>query len=456
MKKSYLLSRQAILIVLGCLVCQAGAGLFYASRAIAPDVIAELGWTRTMWSSAMAPMIFVTSVSQALIGAACVRYGIRPVLVVAVLCLGATFFAFAGMHSLPAYYGATMLLALGNAGIGDVSVGAVITRWFDRSRGIALGFAFAGSNIGAVFFVRAITDWTGSIGWRAATAAVGLLAVAVILPFALFVVRDPRPDEGESAADARADARAHDGVAIGADVQGAGRAGSIAASPVRVGAKRSGAPPRAASEYDSTLSDSLKSPAFWILFFTVFCYAVAQLGMMDHLILYLVDLGYARSEAADALGLTVGAGILAKLGAGVVALRVPTRILLIVNTALLAFSIALLPFAANPWLLGVAGFAFGIATSARDVLIPLAAAEFFGSRYFAGIYGMMMLAYFPGGGLGPLVLARVHDVTGSYEMGFMVCLAFLIAALVGQIFASQRVFGGGPGSPGRSAPTGVA
>ena len=436
MKKSYLLSRQAMLIVLGCLVCQAGAGLFYASRAIAPDVIAELGWTRTMWSSAMAPMIFVTSVSQALIGAACVRYGIRPVLVVAVLCLGATFFAFAGMHSLPAYYGATMLLALGNAGIGDVSVGAVITRWFDRSRGIALGFAFAGSNIGAVFFVRAITEWTGSVGWRAATAAVGVLAVAVILPFALFVVRDPRSDEGEGAAEARA--------------------GSIAASPVRVGASRTPAPIEAAGEHDSTLADSLKSPAFWILFFTVFCYAVAQLGMLDHLILYLVDLGYARSAAADALGLTVGAGILAKLGAGVVALRVPTRILLIVNTALLAFSIALLPFAADPWLLGVAGVAFGIATSARDVLIPLAAAEFFGSRYFAGIYGIMMLAYFPGGGLGPLVLARVHDVTGSYEMGFMVCLAFLIAALTGQIFASQRVFGGGPGSPGRSAPTGVA
>lgn len=447
MNKSFLFSRQAILIVLGCLVCQAGAGLFYASRAIAPDVIGELGWTRTMWSSAMAPMIFVTSVCQALIGAACVRYGIRPVLVGAVLCLGATFFAFAGMHSLPAFYGATMLLALGNAGIGDVSVGAVITRWFDRSRGIALGFAFAGSNIGAVFFVRAITDWTGTFGWRAATAAVGLLAIAVILPFALFVVRDPRPDEGEGATDARAAA----GVELGA-----GLAGPIAASPARVGSKRFGGPPRAASEQDSTLADSLKSPAFWILFFTVFCYAVAQLGMMDHLVLYLVDLGYDRSEAADALGLTVGAGILAKLGAGVVALRVPTRILLIANTALLAFSIALLPFAADPWLLGLAGVAFGIATSARDVLIPLAAAEFFGSRYFAAIYGMMMLAYFPGGGLGPLVLARVHDVTGSYEMGFAVCFAFLIAALAGQIFASQRVYGGGPGVAGRSAPTGGA
>ena len=261
---SFLLTRKAALVVLGCLVCQMGAGLFYASRAIAPDVIADLGWTRTMWSSAMAPMILVTSVCQAVIGAACVRYGIRPVLVGAVLCLGATFLVLAGMHSLPAFYGATMLLALGNAGIGDVSVGAVITRWFERSRGVALGFAFAGSNIGAVLFVHAMDEWTGLWGWRTATAAVGLAAVALILPFALFVVRDPRPGEGELAVEAGAAALASKGRAE-------------ASVPV-------------VEEVSSTLAQSLRSPAFWILFFTVFCYAVAQLGMIDHLILYLVDL----------------------------------------------------------------------------------------------------------------------------------------------------------------------
>lgn len=405
---AFLLSRQAMLVVLGCLVCQMGAGLFYASRAIAPDVIQDLGWTRTMWSSAMAPMIFVTSVCQAVIGAACVRYGVRPVLVGAVLSLGATFLVLASMHSLPAFYAATMLLALGNAGIGDVSVGAVVTRWFQRSRGVALGFALAGSNIGAVVFVKAIDAWTGPFGWRGATAAVGVLAVAMILPFALFVVRDPHPGEGE------------DATPVGAAVSVAGAV---------------------AEEASSTLAQALRRPPFWILFLTVFCYAVAQLGMIDHLVLYLVDLGYSRSQAADALGFTVGAGILAKLGAGAIALRIPTRRLLVANTALLAFAIALLPFAADPRLLAVAGFSFGIATSARDVLIPLSAAEFFGARYFAEIYGVMMLAYFPGGGLGPIVLARVRDVTGSYEMGFGVCLAILLAALAGQIFAARQAFG---------------
>lgn len=416
MAKSYLLSRQAIWIVLGCLVCQAGAGLFYASRALAPDVIGELGWTRTMWSSAMAPMIFVTSVLQAVIGAACVRYGIRPVLVVSVLSLGATFFVMAGMYSLPVFYVATMFLAIGNAGIGDVSVGAVITRWFDRSRGVALGFAFAGSNIGAVVFVHAVTEWTGLFGWRGASIALGAVSIAVILPFALFVVRDPAADEGEQAASAAAP-------------------GEAAVMSPRIGA------PEPAGEDDVNLRQALRSPAFWILFFTIFCYAVAQLGMLDHLILHLVDLGYERAEAANALELTVGAGILAKLSAGTIALRFRTRHLLVVNTALLALGVALLPFAADPRILAVSGVAFGIATSARDVLIPLATAECFGARHFAAIYGMMMLAYFPGGGLGPIVLARAYDVLGSYESGFAVFLGILVLALIGQVFAARKTFG---------------
>lgn len=439
MSHAFFFSRRALLIVLGCLVCQAGAGLFYASRAIQPDVITELGWTRTMWSSAMAPMIFVTSVCQAVIGAACVRYGIRPVLVVSVLCLGGTYFVLAAMHSLAVFYAATLLLAIGNAGIGDVSVGAVVTRWFDRSRGLALGFAFAGSNIGAVVFVHAITEWTHAFGWRGASVALGFASIAAILPFALFVVRDPRPFEGEAASRQLAGGAAPAGAsgeAAKADATGSGEARARSSAGAKAD-PAAGRPENDDERGSLNLARALRSPAFWILFFTVFCYAVAQLGMIDHLILYLVDLGYDRREAANAFELTVGAGILAKLGSGAVALRFPTRHLLVANTALLTLAVALLPFAADPRILAAAGIAFGIATSARDVLIPLATAEFFGSRYFAEIYGMMMLAYFPGGGLGPLVLARAHDVTGSYASGFAVCLAILGIALVGQGAAAR-------------------
>ena len=67
---------RSLLLVLGCLACQMGAGYFYATRALAPDVIDDLGWTRTMWSSGMAPMLLVSSTAQAFVGAACVRFAL--------------------------------------------------------------------------------------------------------------------------------------------------------------------------------------------------------------------------------------------------------------------------------------------------------------------------------------------------------------------------------------------
>jgi len=42
----------------------------------------------------------------------------------------------------------------------------------------------------------------------------------------------------------------------------------------------------------------------------------------------------------------------------------------------------------------------------------------------------------------------VRDVTGSYEIGFAICLAILMAALAGQIFASRQAFGRRAVAPG--------
>jgi predicted MFS family arabinose efflux permease len=373
-------------IVVGCMVCQMGAGLFHATRALAPDLIADLGWTRTMWSSAMLPMLFVSSICQAFVGAACVRFGVRPVVVTSVVFLVVSLVVLSTVQDPWIFYLATVLLAIGNAGI-------------------ALGFAFVGSNLGAVIFLHAIAAVTTVASWREAALGLGIAGGVLILPFALFVVRDPRPGEGASQEDASAEI---EGRARGAD------AGSI------------------------PLSRAIRGPAFWIFFHTIFCYAIVQLGLYDHLILYLGDIGYSRTEAAGALELAMGAGIIAKLGAGAVALRISARTALLINTWALTASLALMPFAADPRMLALFGLVFGISTAARDVLVPLFVAEVFGARYFPQIFGALMVAFFPGGGLGPIILARAHDVLGTYRPGFMACLLMTATAAIALGFVGRR------------------
>lgn len=405
MVRRFKIPPKALLVVLGCLVCQMGAGLFYATRALAPDVIGDLGWTRTMWSSAMAPMLLVSSVAQGFVGLACVRFGVRPVVMASLVCLAATFVVIATMQSLWHFYIAMILLALGNAGIGDVSIGGVITRWFNRNRSLALGFAFVGTNLGAVVFVYAIAKISADFDWRSASAVVGLGGVALILPVAFFLVRDPMSGEGE---------------------QWVGSSG--------IG---DSAEPLTKEPVSLSLRPAMRRPTFWILFYTIFCYALVQLGMFDHLMLYLTDLGYSREEAASALELAVGAGIVSKVGAGIIAMRIPAKTALIANTALMTLSLSLVPFAADPRILTVFGILFGVSASARDVLVPLVVGDAFGAKFFTQIYGVMMLAFFPGGGLGPIGLARVHDLLGTYRPGFFACVLLMGTALLGLVFVKR-------------------
>jgi len=381
----------AVLVVFGCMLCQMAAGFFYASRALSTEVIAELGWTRTMWASGMAPMLLVSSISQAFVGSACLRFGVRPVVVASLLCLGASVVVFGSMRSLTQFYLAMMLLALANAGIGDVSIGSVITKWFERRRSLALGFAMVGSNIGSIVYLSAMAEMLVDSSWRVAALTVGLGGVAIILPFALFVVRDPRPGEGAEA-----------------EAEESGDTSPVADSiPLR---------------------EAVRKPAFWILFYSLFCYSLVQLGLIDQFVLYLTDLGYSEREAFGALQLAVGAGIAAKLGAGVIGQIVSAKTAFLVNTGLLTISLMLVPFAANGIVLTAFSVLFGLSTASRDVFLPLAVADAFGARYFAQIYGVMILAFVPGGALGPLVLAEAHRVFGHYRPGFFTCVVLTSVA----------------------------
>lgn len=390
-------ARTAILVVLGCLLCQMAAGFFYASRVLSTEVLGDLGWTRTMWASGMAPMLVVSSISQAFVGAACTRFGVRPVVVSSLLCLGVSVVVFGAMQSLTHFYVAMMLLALANAGIGDVSIGSVITKWFAKRRSVALGFAMVGSNIGSIVYIGAMAWVLADASWRVASLVVGLGGVVIILPFAFLVVRDPGPGEGAEAE----------------------------AEP-------------AAPEVVLPLREVLRRPTFWVLFYSLFCYSLVQLGLVDQFVLYLTDLGYSEREAFGALQLAVGAGIAAKLGAGVIGQFVSNRVAYLVNTGLLVLSLILVPFAANGLVLTAFSVCFGLSTAARDVFLPLVVAESFGTRSFAQVYGLMILAFVPGGALGPLVLAEAHRIFGHYRPGFFACTMLASLAFIGLGWLAAR------------------
>jgi MFS family permease len=398
-----------VLVLLGCLVCQMGLGFGYVFGPLAPDIIGELGWTRTAYSSARAPQLFVIALASPVVGALTMRLGARRVLTAAVVALGLAFVALSGLVSLWQLYALVMLQGVAVAGLGDITVGHVVSQWVVRHRGLALGVVYTGSNRGlALGVVYTGSNLVGALltrlaagiaeldSWRTAFLTIGLGGLVAMLPCALWLVREP-PFSSESDSFA--------------------------------GAPRDGG--------DLDLRAARRTRSFWVLAFSLFTFFFYFIGMLEHLVLFLTDVGIPRGEATAHFSNAILLGMVSKVGLGFIADRVPRRAAMLLDYGLLAVSSLLLLALPNAALLPVFVATYGFATAARDVVTPLMVVECFGTRYLAQIYGALMLVLLPGGALGPIFAAAVHDGTGSYEPAF-VGFAVLNLLAVGSLFLLRR------------------
>jgi len=397
---------RAFWVVLGCLICQMGLGYGYVFGPLAVDILAEFEWTRAMYSAARAPQLFVIALASPLIGVLTVRFGARSVLTGATLLLALGFVAVSQMQAIWQLYAVTLLLGLSVTGLGDITVSQAVSQWVTRNRGLALGIVFTGSNLGGALLTRLGSGIADAWGWREAFLWIGVGGLLVMLPFALFAVREPtRRDALPKLSEEESDARHDDG--------------------------------------DMDLRAALRTRSFWILAGSLFVFFFYFLGMLEHLVLFLTDVGMERSVAAGHFSNAIALGIISKVALGALADRIPHRSALLIDYGLLAVSSILLLFLPSPVFLPLFVISYGFSVAARDVVYPLIISDCFGLRYMAQIYGALMIALLPGGALGPIFAALVHDRSGSYEIAFATfavlnCLAVGALTLVRRELRPER------------------
>jgi MFS family permease len=330
-----------------------------------------------------------------LAGVAADRFGPRPVIVGGVVALGAAS-VLAATISAPwqLYLYTGVLSALGLVAVGWVPTGLLLSRWFHARRGRMAGVAFSGMGAG-VFFIGLLTQWLITVtSWRTASLVLGLGTLMIVLPLALWGIREPRDLAG-----------------------GLSPPGEPSAAAAREGAQRP----------DATLRDALGTPAFWALFAAYFCTPLAVFPVATHAVAFAVDHGHAPMLAATAygaMGLMSSAG---RVGFGFAADRFggpPAAILSYACTA--AGTAALLALDAVPsaaWLV-VFAVLFGLGFGARGPIITAMASERFGGRRFGVIYGVLNVGNGVAGALGPWFGGAVHDATGSYRIAFLTAMVF--------------------------------
>ena len=346
-----------------------GSLLVYTFGIFLKPLAEEFAWSRQSVSLAFGFAALALAASSPVLGLLLDHYGPRRVILP---CLTIYGLAFASLSLLTPrlwhLYAVFFLLGLIGNGAAHLAYARTVATWFVRRRGLALALILAGGAIGAMVLPPLAQALIHGIGWRGAYAALGGSVLVLGWPAVFFLVRD-KPGTGRS-----------DGV----EPHGV---------PVRQG---------------------LRSRAFWTLVAVLFLASLCQNGVVTHLSALLTDRGVAAGGAAIAISTMGASSLLGRLVAGwfldrFFAPRVGCGLLLCATLGTLLLSGA---HSAGMGLLAAALIGAGMGGEA-DVT-PYLLSRYFGLRSFSTLYGFTWTAYALAGAIGPVLMGKAFDVTGSY------------------------------------------
>lgn len=397
-------------------------------------MVRDFGWTRREVTSGNAySKLIIGPLFGFLAGWMVDRFGPRRLMVGGIVMaglalvglgsLGATNTALSLAPTLTAFYVFYLFNALGYVCGGPLPNQVLLSRWFDRARGKAMGFAYLGIGVGGAIVPLLAAALTARLGWHIALQLLGALIIVFSLPFALFV-RD-NPDTAAETTPGHNPGAAH---AHGHTTDTAGNA-----------AGATGAPTIVASNAPLTLNQIFRHWTFPLLLVGSMCSIGAVGGTMQNLKLLLtIDKGLSQGEAAGLLSLVLGASIAGRLIMGWLADRFPKKHVMLLIYIIVAAAVPMIFWAPSHGSLQLAAILFGIGLGGDYMIIPLMAAELYGVKVLGRVMGIVLTADGVAEALAPMAVATIRDTTGSYAWGFGLLLGLAMLGWIAIAFLPAR------------------
>lgn len=384
----------ASMVGLGCGLATLAAATF---SLFAAPVRAELHWSQSETYAALLAVTFTAALLSPLMGAIVDRFGARRVILAGFVAEILIFASFSWQGpDIRTFYLRYFLLAALTLGTTHVAFARVITVWFDRRRGLALGLALAGVGLGGFVWPLFVQAMIEVVGWRDAYLALATAIALVALPTLFALLRD-------------------DPAAFGQFPDGA--ASEAAKIPA------SNAHPSQQSGY--TLGQAVRTRTFWQVLLTFFVIGLAIQSALMHLVPLLTSRGISPMAAALAqslmfLAVTGGRLVTGWLMDRFFAPRVALAFLLAPILGLGLLSLDIPETAAI-----VAALLIGLAIGAEVDVLAYLNGRYFGPRHFSRIYGAFYGVYSLSGGIGPMLTAALVE-RGGYPTAMLTLAAWLL------------------------------
>jgi MFS family permease len=179
-------------IVGACLVVGVcGYGTYFSFTLFYAHLVAEFGWSHTVVSGAMSVGIVSYGLFSLPMGWSADRFGPRITVVVGGLLFGGGTALGALVTEAWQLYVLYGLISAAGMGAAWSPLVATVSRWFETSRGLAVGITTLGGGSGVFFIAPLAETLIQKLGWRVAYLWLGVISGGLIIGAALLLTRDP-------------------------------------------------------------------------------------------------------------------------------------------------------------------------------------------------------------------------------------------------------------------------
>lgn len=360
-------------VLAACLGVMAGFGsLFvYTFSVFVKPLAGEFGWSREAISSGFAIAAVTLGLISPLLGRWIDRFGPRRIILP---CMTIYVCAIASLSLLGSsvwqFYVACFVLGLVGNGAAHLAYSRSISTWFEQRLGTALAFVMVGAGLGAMILPVIAQFLISKSNWRVAYASLAGLALLLGLPLSWRYIRE------------RGETEQHKVVRDALS--------------------------------GTTWREGLRSFAFWIIAAILFVSSTSMNGAITHLSALLTDRGITASQAALCASVLGGSSLLGRIVVGWLLDRFfGPRVAFAIN-GITALGIFFLARATGFYAGCLAAALIGVGAGGEAAITPYLLTRYFGLRAFSTLYGLTWTFYAAAGAIGPVILGRTFDVTGSY------------------------------------------
>jgi len=325
-------------------------------------------------------------------GVLCDKVGPRKLIFTGLALLAVGNYLYSNVQTLQGVYWISFLYGIVLVLCGLMINVYLVSSWFTKKRGLAIGLVLAGTSLGNAVFPK-LNGWLlQTMEWQTVFTWIAWVP-ALIIPVLFFFLKDSPSTQG--------------------------------------GDDHASADLPQLSGY--SLKEALLSRNFWIVAIIAMCTFYGILAMSGHTYLFFRGQGYAEATAAWAVSIVFLGGLIGKLLSGYLAesfgrKRVLPIGLLMMLTGIAAMVTAIV-FAST--LLAWGGLVlFGFGWGGIYTLIQVLAADLFGMLALGKILGAINILDTIGGAAGPIVTGIMVDRTQGYLQPFIVITVLLLIATI--------------------------